>query len=145
MGDAAAAEILQLARELHGGATLKPPEAFPDEPPPRELVAALYPPGSRRGRGRRSTILDVVVCSKFAGWPGPPSGEELYDAIHAADPTERQRCMVRAWATEATPGELVQAFGEGAYTIRELATALHRCDFRWTRRIRKINRWAGSD
>ena len=45
--------------------------------------------------------------------------------MRAAAPTDRQRQLISAWLFEATNGDLVAAWLEEAYTLRELVRAIH--------------------
>ena len=46
------------------------------------------------------------------------------------------------WGAEATAAELIEAWVQHAYTLRQLVAALHRANFACVSRIHKINRWA---
>lgn len=61
-----------------------------------------------------------------AGWKYWPISEEFYEAVRAPRPTPRQRLILETWVTEAHWVELIHAWTEEAYTLRELATAPHR-------------------
>ena len=47
--------------------------------------------------------------------------------IRAVEPNERQRAIVGVFARESNWQKLMAAWAERAYTLRELAGALHRC------------------
>ena len=75
-------------------------------------------PDSRTVRNR--------IARSCAGWPERPTGREFYDAIRAPRPTERQRCLISMWMLEATDEDVILAWAEEAYTLRDLVAAAHR-------------------
>ena len=62
--------------------------------------------------------------------------------MRAEQPTERQASIIRMWGAEATVAELIEAWVQQAYTLRQLVAALRRANFACAPRIHKINRWA---
>ena len=70
-----------------------------------------------------------------------PTPQEFHAALRAADPTARERDILEAWITETTPDEIVAAWAEQVYTLRELVAALHRAGVTRGRWTRKLNRW----
>ena len=62
--------------------------------------------------------------------------------MRANRPTERQASIIRMWGAEATAAELIEAWVQRAYTLRQFVAALHRAKFACAPRIHKINRWA---
>ena len=121
-------------------AMLLPPSAFSDRPAAEDEFRRLCAPGTPRGRHARA--VQRRLASGCAGWKRRPTAEEFYDAVRAEQPTERQAGIIRMWGAEATAGELIEAWVQHAYTLRELVAALHRANFSCAPRIRKINRWA---
>ena len=79
---------------------------------------------------------------RCAGWAEPPTGEEFHAAIRAAEPSRRQIAILDAWASQAAWTEVLQAWVEHAYTLRELAAALHRAGLARCRLAATLNRWA---
>ena len=67
---------------------------------------------------------------------------EFYDAIHAEMPTKRQRALIRMWTKEARPDEIVMAWAEEVYTVRELIAAIHRAGADHPQVARELNRLA---
>ena len=121
-------------------ATLLPPDAFSDRPASEDDFHRLYAPGTPRDR--HALAVRLRLASGCAGWKRRPTAEEFYDAVRAERPTERQASIIRMWGTEATTGEIIEAWVQHAYTLRELVAALHRADFAYAPRIHTINRWA---
>ena len=80
--------------------------------------------------------------SSCAGWPRMPTGEELYEALHAEHPDAYQQAAVGMWANEATEAEIMDGWIQEAYTLRELVAAMHRTGNTWNNsRNRWIRRW----
>ncbi len=93
--------------------------------------------------GPDSAIVRSLLVKSCAGWHVRPARREFYDAVRATFPTSRQCSLIRTWASEASIAEIIVAWAERAYTIRQLVAALHRAEFAWPERIREINQWAG--
>ena len=121
-------------------AMLLPPGAFSDRPAAEDDFRRLCAPGTPRGR--HALAVQRRLASGCAGWKRRPTAEEFYDAVRAERPTERQAGIIRMWGAEATAGELIEAWVQHAYTLRELVAAMHRANFSCAPRIHKINRWA---
>lgn len=102
------------------------PECFPDEWAP-----ALLSEGMGAGcTGRHSRTVWSRLFSSCAGWPDPkPTPEELYDAVHADQPSVRERTVVRTFVNEASPAEMLRAWAERVYTWRTLVLAVHRIGY----------------
>ena len=77
-----------------------------------------------------------------AGWKNRPTSQEFYEAVRTQTQTQRQRLILETWATEARWFELIHAWAEDAYTLRELATALHRAGLARCKAARVLNGWA---
>ena len=105
----------------------------------QQLIGAPTDPGERGTASRTVTRRFAMSCS---GWKRRPTAAELYDAIRAHRPTERQKAILETWATEATDDELLAAWTEAAYTFRELVEALHRAGIERCRAAGALNRWA---
>ena len=122
--------------------TLKPPECFSDERSTDSELEQLCPGLDPARTGPNALAVRVRIARSCAGWQQQPTTEEFYAAIRSAEPTLRQRNLVRMWASEASIAEIILGWAQRAYTIRELVAAMHRAGFPFTARIRAINRWA---
>lgn len=104
-------------------------------PPPETVTGGAAPQCARTMHtrydpcrtGPHARVLAGRVASSTAGWVEPPSGQELYHALHARTPTSRQKALVSMWVKEATDAELIEGWVEKAYTPRVLVAAMHRC------------------
>ena len=121
-------------------ASLLPPDAFSDRPASEDSFRRLCAPGTPRGR--HAPAVRLRLASSCAGWKRRPTAEEFYDAVRAEQPTERQASIIRMWGTEATTGDIIEAWVQRAYTLRQIVAALHRANFTYAPRIHKLNRWA---
>lgn len=118
-----------------------PPEAFDDdEPTPEERKRLLD--GRETPDPRNSTNVFFLMASCCSGWKRRPKPRELYDAIRTEKPTNRDRSLIRFWTTEPTPFDLITAWAEGVYTLRQLVGAMHRTGNATTCRARFLNRLA---
>ena len=134
------AERREIEEQEWAPATLLPPEAFSDDEAPRHYFHRVCSADDRTGR--HAEAVHRRIMSSCAGWKQRPTASEFYDAVRAAQPTPRQRSIVRMWGLEATFAELIQAWAQRAYTDRQLARALHLAGFDCGPRIREINQWA---
>lgn len=123
-------------------ARLLPPEAFSDEGPVRGDFARLRPRIDPRERRERSATVRARISGSCAGWRERPTSREFYAAVRAAEPDDRQKGLLAMWATETHWRELMQAWAEEAYTLRELVAALHRAGLARCRCAGVLNRWA---
>ena len=128
--------------EPRGDECLLPPEAFSDEGPTQDDFARLRPGIEPREKRERSTTVRARISGSCAGWRRRPTCREFYAAVRAAKPDDRQKGLLAMWATEAHWRELMQAWAEEVYTLRELVTALHRAGLARCRCARILNRWA---
>ncbi len=122
--------------------TLRPAEEFPDYYPSEEEVQRLRPGLPPSDTGPDSATVRSLLVKSCAGWHEHPSSGEFYDAVRATAPTSRQQHLVYTWASEAGIAEIIVAWAERAYTLRQFVAALHRAEFAWPERIRTINQWA---
>ena len=76
--------------------------------------------------GAFSPTVQSRLCRATCGWKQAATPAEFQTALGAHEPDSRQRNILDAWATEATPEDIFRAWAEGAYTPRTLAAALHR-------------------
>ena len=121
---------------------LGPPEAFSDELATERDFQRLCNGLDPALTGPRADAVRWRIVSSCAGWETRPTTEEFYAAVRAANPTRRQRAIVLMWATEATLWEILEAWAQRAYTIRQLVRAMHLAHFDYPDRIREINQWA---
>ena len=120
---------------------LEPAGAFSNTPATRTDFNNLCPDVKATDTGRNSEAVRWRIASSCAGWGEPPTASEFYDAVRATEPTQRQKAIVLMWGSEATIGEILEAWAQHAYTLHELVRALHLAGFRFPSRIREINRW----
>ena len=121
---------------------LAPAEAFSDRRAD-ETIRNEYLPGHDPAaiRGRSATVRSRLGSS-CCGWVIQPTSTEFYDAIHAETPTKRQRALIRMWTREAEPAQIVLAWAEEVYTMRELVAAVHRAKADHPQVARELNRLA---
>ena len=119
-----------------------PPACFPNEKPTAEEFRQLRLHTVPAGTGKHSQTVRMRLGLSCAGWKKRPTSEEFYEAVRAPRPTPRQRLILETWVTEADWLELIHAWTEEAYTLRELATALHRAGLARCKAARVLNGWA---
>ena len=132
-------------RRRHAAAappTLAPIDAFPDEYSTADDLAAIRLDADPDATGPHSRTIRGLLGGACAGWPVRPTSVELYDALCADDPTNRQRSIATVLINEASFEELVNAHTEGAFTWRQLARAARRQGTVPPLRIRQINAFA---
>lgn len=122
--------------------TLLPPGCFDAEPAGERYTELLRADVPGRGSGADSPTVQLWLGCRCAGWAAPPTGEEFHAAFRAAEPSRRQVAILDAWANQAAWTEALQAWAEHAYTLRELAAALHRAGLARCRLAAILNRWA---
>ena len=122
--------------------TLRKPEAFPDAEPTAHETQRLSRARGPEETGRNSITVELRLARSCAGWGDRPKSGEFYDAIRAEKPDGRQRTILHVFSQEAEWYELISAWAEGAYTLRQLAAALHRAGHAQCRAARALNRWA---
>ena len=118
-------------REHKRPCLLGPPEAFSHEPAPAWYFD-LWPEHEPDCMGPTSMAVTRRLASSCCGWSQRPTAPEFHDAIHAERPTFRQRCLISTWAEEASRLDVLDAWGERVYTIRELVTAYHKVEGLYT-------------
>ena len=132
-------------RRLEAGAPslepLAPPGAFGDWHLSEDRARRVHPTRDRRRLRERSSVIAARFTSSCAGWRQPPTAQEFYAAVRADSPSARQRDILEIWITETTSDEIVAAWAEQAFTLRELVSALHRAGVTAGRWTRKLNRW----
>lgn len=121
---------------------LRRPEVFADIEPTAEETQRLSRARGPEETGRNSITVELRLARSCAGWSERPKSWEFYDAVRADEPDERQRTILHVFAQEADWHELISAWAEGAYTLRELVAALHRGGHAQCRAARALNRWA---
>lgn len=125
--------------------TVLPPERFTDEAMPEERKKRLRGSWYEKARAagpRNSPIVAGRFAQVCCGWPRPPTAEELYEAVRAIDPTPRQRAVFTTWLCESPPHELLEAWADGVYTIRELVAAMHAHGWETSPRSQYLNNFA---
>ena len=123
-------------------ARLLPPERFTHERCSAEQRNSVLPDSGAATIRENSSVIAGHQTSTCAGWRVRPTPKEFYDAIRAEQPSKRERVILRQWTQEAQPQEVLLAFAEDAYTMRELVTALHRAGLNTCRLARVINGFA---
>ena len=122
--------------------TLAPIDAFPDEYSTADDLAAVRFDADPGATGPHSQTIRGLLGGACAGWRVRPTSVELYDALRADNPTNRQRSIATVLINEASFEDLVNAHTEGAFTWRQLARAARRQGTVPPRRIRQINAFA---
>ena len=122
--------------------TLRKPEVFADAGPTAHETQRLSRACGPEETGRGSITVERRLARSCAGWDERPKSGEFYDAIRAEKPDRRQRTLLRVFSQEAEWHELISAWAEGAYTLRQLVAALHRAGHAQCRAARALNRWA---
>lgn len=127
----------EAAGECHVIAPPKVPTLPGSRPPPK---CALLQPGRYIGYappwaqrawqtrpGDTLGMVRAVFASRCCGYAVRPSAEALARALHPDAPQTPTigEPAVRAWLTEATREEIVEAWLQGAYPIHTLVAALH--------------------
>lgn len=121
---------------------LRRPGVFADTKPTAEETRRLSRARGPEETGRHSITVELRLARSCAGWRERPKSREFYDAVRAGEPDERQRAILHVFAQEADWQELISAWAEGAYTLRELVAAFHRSGHAQCRAARALNRWA---
>ena len=120
---------------------LLPADRFSDEPAAEWERRLIHSPTSADCLRERSRAVRFRLLSSCAGWKRPPKSEEFYAAVRAPVPSERQTAILDTWATEAEWHELLAAWAEHAYTLRELVAGLHRAGLARCHAADALNRW----
>ena len=136
------AETERRRRAVTTRPTLAPIDAFPDEYSTADDLAAVRLDADPDATGPHSQTIRGLLGGACAGWRVRPTSVELYDALRADDPTNRQRCIATVLINEASFEDLVNAHTEGAFTWRQLARAALRQGTVPPLRIRQINAFA---
>ena len=136
------ADALDTLWPEHRIETLLPARCFDAEPAGEQYMRLLRSDAPGEGSGADSPTIQLWLGCRCAGWVEPPTGEEFHAAIRAGEPSRRQIAILDAWANQAAWTEALQAWAEHAYTLRELAAALHRAGLARCRLAATLNRWA---
>ena len=134
-------------RDVGDHIQLLPPERFSPDPADEESYYDAFEGRQPPQRGRRSRALNIVMVTRCAGWDKLPTGEDLYDAFHAEEASERQIRMLRTFFDEGDEQLLIQAWTQQAFSHRTLVRALHSAGcttgntIHSSRLIRLINQW----
>ena len=121
---------------------LMPAEAFDDESATDADLSRLVRDPEPAATGPHSRTVASRMASSCAGCAEPVTARELYDAIRAERHTSRQKSLLGMWANETEWFELIEAWAERVYTLRQLVAALHRAGITRSRHSRTLNRWA---
>jgi hypothetical protein len=121
---------------------LGPAEAFSDRRADARIRNKYLPAHDPAAIRRRSATVWSRIGSSCCGWAVQPTSAEFYDAIHAEVPTLRERALIRMWTREAEPAQIVLAWAEEVYTLRELVAAIHRVKAHHPEVARELNRLA---
>ena len=105
---------------------LAPPDAFDDERSNASVRAECGLTTTPDETGRRSRTVRNRIARSTAGWAETPDAAEFHDALRAEEPTQRQRNLISTWMLEASNEDIILAWAEEAYTMRELVAAIHR-------------------
>ena len=135
----------ETARRRHADATrptLAPIDTFPDEYSTADDLATTRLDVDPNATGPNSQTIRGLLGGACAGWRARPTSVELYDALRADNPTNRQRSIATVLINEASFEDLVNAHTEGAFTWRQLARAARRQGTVPPLRIRQINAFA---
>lgn len=129
-------EIRRRLEEEAEGRTepLASPDAFSDDYTPEN-------PEIKGRRGRQSSTVEGLLGGGCCGWSRRPNAAELYDAMRADRPTERQMAVAAALIGEAGIDDLLMAHLEGAFTWRQLAAMIHRLGIETTELSTYLNNW----
>ena len=122
--------------------TLAPIDAFPDDYPTADDLAAVDLDADPDATGPHSQTIRGLLAGACVGWRVRPTSVELYDTLRADNPTRRQRSIATVLINEASFEELVNAHTEGAFTWRQLARPARRQGAAPSLRIRQINAFA---
>lgn len=118
-------------------AQLRPLEDFSDEyADPTE-----YKTVDQSRVGPKSAALQGLIDGDCCGWVQRPTTDELYEAMRADEPTDRQRSLASV-LLRADFWELMGAWMEAAFTWRQLARAMSRREYQNAQRVREINKSA---
>ncbi len=121
---------------------LAPAEAFSRRRADERIRKQYLPGHDPEAIRERSATVRSRIASSCCGWVVRPTSEEFYEAIRAERPTARQRVLIRMWAREAEPAQIVLAWAEEVYTLRELVAAFHRAEAGHPQVARAFNRLA---
>ena len=128
-------EYIARGQVIHVG----PEPAFPDTY--NAAAVERYPP---EDRGPDSKTVRGVLGRKTCGWRNRPTSREFHEAVrkHTRDKTARERSITEAFFTEATDGEILRAWSEGAFTWRQAARTMRNDPGTSSRRARWVNQRA---
>jgi len=135
----------ETAHRRHADATrptLAPIDAFPDEYSTADDLATTRLDADPDATGPNSQTIRGLLGGACGGWRVRPTSVELYDALRADNPTNRQRSIATVLINEASFEDLVNAHTEGAFTWRQLARAARRQGTVPPLRIRQLNAFA---
>jgi hypothetical protein len=94
-----------------------PPEQFSNEYSPVD-------PRFNEPRSANARAVTGLLAGSCCGWAEQPTATEFYDAMRASEPTARQRSIVNLLITEGSNDTVALAYLQGAFTWRQLASAM---------------------
>ena len=121
---------------------LRPAGSFSDADAPEEMRRDLGVHEHPGEIGPLSRTVTNRLTRSCAGWTRQPTAAEFYRAVRSTRPDARQREILYVWGSEAEWHEILAAHAEGAYTLRDLAEALHRCGYGRLAASEAMNRWS---
>ena len=104
---------------------LAPAEGFSDEVATEQIRNRFHTTHDSTRLGPDSRTVALRLGRSCAGWAEKPTSREFYEAVRAAVPDERQCAVLGTWIQEATAEDIMFAWAEEVYTMRQLAQALH--------------------
>ena len=104
---------------------LAPAEEFSDEAATEEIRNRFHTTHDPTRLGPGSRTVALRIGRSCAGWAEKPTNREFYGAVRAAVPDERQCAVLGMWIQEATAEDIMFAWAEEVYTMRQLVHALH--------------------
>ena len=113
---------------------LRPLEDFSDE----YADPTKYKTVKQERVGRKSATIDGMIAGECCGWPEPPTSDEVYEAMRAESPTERQQSMIDM-VLRADFETLFGGWMEGAFTWRQVARAIGQRPWLNPEQIQEIN------
>ncbi len=120
-------------------ARLRPLEDFKDE----YADPTKYKTVDQKRVGRKSATIEGMIVSECCGWPKRPTSEEVYEAMRAESPTNRQHAIIQM-VLRAEFETLFGGWMEAAFTWRQIARAMGRRSWQNPEQIHEINTTASS-
>lgn len=112
---------------------VEPAERFSDSYAPPD-------PEFPEKRGAEAPAIAGLLARSCSGWRRRPTAAEFYQGIRAAQPDARQEAILDVLLFEASEHTITLAYLQGAFTWRQLATAVARRPDRRERLAEYVNR-----